>query len=182
MLRFDAYMMVVCFVAVCAAVAYAQFDEEFGDMIGWISRTYHYPNGVQIGCGAYQCERASWTPGLGRDSAAAGLRVSADGQEFGPDDFLSATALSTKGWSLYMQNEEQGRVWMRRQAAGGAWLEAEFERGALTKLYVFGGAPASMSVEGQTIRLPLDRRKMKRTFPAPIKVVRRNAVNGELPD
>jgi hypothetical protein len=182
MFRIDAYMMVLCFVAICAAVVYAQFDEEFGDMIGWISRTYHYPNGVQMMCAAYECNDAAWAPGIGRDGESAGLRITAGGQDFAPGDFVSAAALAAKGWSFDGENAEQGRFWLRRALPGYGWMQAEFERGALARVFVRADAPVTLAVEGQTIRLPLDRREMKRTFPAPLQVVRRNAVNGALPD
>jgi hypothetical protein len=66
MFKLDAFMIRWCIVASLAAVAYAQFDEEFGDMIGWIRRDLHYGNDIKIGCSAYTCERATWTPGIGR--------------------------------------------------------------------------------------------------------------------
>jgi hypothetical protein len=205
--RWEWRIIAFCALAFGAAAAYAQFDEEFADMLARIRRDYHYPNALHLSCGITgPCDTVRWEAREATDRSADALILDLPGGRLTAHDLKDAQGLRARGWQVRRSDfeiairdhetlkargfalprdlDDTSAVELESAPSPGSaqpYLRAKFRNGALETVTVRSEMPLSLVAQGRVYRLPVRRTRVAELWGHPLQLDRFNAVNGKLP-
>lgn len=179
--------MVLCALAFTGAVIYAQFDEDFADVLSWNSRSYDYANGLSVWCSSGgTCASLGWTVAEAQDRSQNALVIDIDGGRVTAEELADPAGLRARGWQVHYADPDSGTLELRTpgdETSGQPYILASLINGRLWRVLVRpNAAQVSLSVQGRPVHLPVNRHRLAEVWGPYAKERRRNAINGPLPD